>query len=113
MLSMIDPPSAARAVQSLIDDPPAGFTVLPHPNSKHLVDQDWHKLRRSEDEAGNILVEPARPGTLDFITPFGGASINPVVEVPEPSLGLALLTTMTTGLLLRRRRRRQRRDDNL
>jgi RNA polymerase sigma factor (sigma-70 family) len=112
MLSMIDPPSPARAVRSLIEDPPAGFTVLPHPNSKHLVDQDWHKLRRSEDDEGNILVEPVRPGSLDFSRPFGGALINPVVEVPEPSIALALLATMTTALLLRRRRR-PRRDDNL
>lgn len=111
MLTMIDPPSPARAVQSLIDDPPAGFTVLPHPHSKDAADQDWHKLRRSEDEEGNILVEPARPGSLDFSRPFGGAMLNPVVEVPEPSITLALFTTMGATLFLRRRRRR--RDDNL
>jgi hypothetical protein len=108
MLTMIDPPSPARAVRSLIDDPPAGFTVLPHPHSRDLADQDWRKLRRSEDEEGNILVEPARPGNLDYSRPFGGAMINPVVEVPEPSIALALVTTMGAALLLRRRR-----DDNL
>jgi RNA polymerase sigma factor (sigma-70 family) len=110
MLSVIDPLAPVRSALALVDPAPADFSVLPRAGSKRLVDKDWHKLRRSEDEQGNVVIEFHGPAQLDgIIIPghFGQSAINNSVEVPEPNAVLALLTAAATATLLRRRRPRR------
>jgi RNA polymerase sigma factor (sigma-70 family) len=98
-----------HSMLSLIDPPPAGFSILPDVATKALAEQDWHKLRRSQDDDGTIVVEPQQPFrfnninvNLDGIIPGDGRIES--IEVPEPATLTLLLGA--GALLLRRRRRR-------
>ncbi|MDB5319051.1 MAG: hypothetical protein JWN40_682 [Phycisphaerales bacterium] len=107
MLSVIDPLAPVHSALALIDPAPAGVSILPHITSKKLADKDWHKLRRSEDEQGNTIVEQNAPGRLQLNT-FGGAMINPAVDVPEPSAVLIALGAFAFATLRHRPRRPRR-----
>jgi hypothetical protein len=94
---------------SLIDDAPSGFGILPGAARDLIEDQNWHKLRRSLDEDGTVVVEPPSPmrfNNFKFIGDGSGAWTQSIA-VPEPKL-LGLLAL--APLVLRRRRVARNRD---
>jgi RNA polymerase sigma factor (sigma-70 family) len=104
MLSVIEPMPSASSDASRID-------ALPSLDSKKLIDKDWHKLHRQEQEDGTSVLE-VTPSRFQMINPssYGSDSVefqdfgNPIL-VPEPAAGLIALAA--AGLLTLRRRRRQ------
>ena len=92
---------------SVIDPAPSGFSILPAAAKEILAEQNWHKLRRSIDEDGTIVVEPVSPMRLNSFDFAQGGLYDGMVQsisVPEPAL-LGLLALLPSLLLLRRRRR--------
>jgi hypothetical protein len=105
-------PVAARdrvsTMLSLIDDAPTGFSILPDAARGLIEEQNWHKLRRSADEGGAVVVEPPSPMRFSPLN-FGGGegSLTQSIAVPEPML-LGFIALVP--LLLRRRRVAKNRD---
>jgi RNA polymerase sigma factor (sigma-70 family) len=93
---------------SLIDDAPTGFSILPDAARGLIEEQNWHKLRRSADEGGAVVVEPPSPMRFSPLN-FGGGegSLTQSIAVPEPML-LGFIALVP--LLLRRRRVAKNRD---
>ena len=100
---------AVVSAQQLADPAPDGVSILPHVASKKLGEKDWHKLRRSEDEQGNTVVEQRAPSQFNGLSPshFGQSGLNDSVEVPEPSTALIALSALALATLHRRPRRRR------
>jgi hypothetical protein len=109
----VAPHERVSTMLSLIaDGAPAGFSILPDPARGLLEEQNWHRLRRSQDEEGTVVVEPPSPMRFSPLN-FGagglgdGGALTETISVPEPAL-LGLLAL--APLLLRRRRVAKNRD---